>query len=357
MKVKKMWKNVCYSAVAFLLIGGICLGVAAEKSDVNKVRINSNKAPVNSILPSDTSVTQKENSNNEIYDLSVTSWNVGGCARGIDSGITKDTTKYNWQQGLDEWETFFAKGENAMPSDVYCLQEFYKYFYKEYNGDTVNEATAILAKDKFAPLFNELEAREGKTHDIAGGPWTMSSAIGTTKKGGFHLYDVSYGYLSGKSPRDQRMYIKGYIDVNGKKVAIYSVHLGFEDRLTNFDSYNELIELMRKEEYCIVMGDMNSSALTELFEKAGANVANCGKFGEFQTYMYRNNAYLDNIFTTPNIDIKYVECLSSDNNPDNDNHGFSDHYPITAYLTVNADKANTMSAPQLDKDGFVAEYY
>lgn len=81
------------------------------------------------------------------------------------------------------------------------------------------------------------------------------------------------------------------------------------------------------------MGDMNCNSADEfqIMTDAGFNMANCGRFGAFNTYEYGNSTDnihpIDNIFTTSNIEIAYAEC-------EYDMVGGSDHYPLSAYLMI-----------------------
>lgn len=147
--------------------------------------------------------------------------------------------------------------------------------------------------------------------------------------------------------------MKGYVNIKGAKVAVYSVHLGFNDKTVVKDSWNEIINLMKQEDYCIVMGDMNSSAeISDFMLNAGMNVANNAEFGSFNTYEYNETQYIDNIFTTPNIELVKVEC-------EKNKAGGSDHYPLSAWIKINTDMGSIKdSTPfETDSDGFIDGWY
>ena len=66
-----------------------------------------------------------------------------------------------------------------------------------------------------------------------------------------------------------------------------------------------------------------------IWENAGFNIANVGFFGEYNTLIDKDYPGLmlpyDNIFTTKNIDISFVETFEND---------MSDHYAIAADICI-----------------------
>ena len=160
----------------------------------------------------------------------------------------------------------------------------------------------------------------------------------TPNSGRYNLHDISTGHLCEDTPAYARAYMKGYVTVNGHEIAIYCVHLqpsssGLGSPEIRQQAYAELIEMAGKDEYAIIMGDMNCISVDEfqIMTDAGFNMANCGRFGAFNTYEYGNATdnicAIDNIFTTSNIEIAYAEC-------EYDMVGGSDHYPLSAYLMI-----------------------
>ena len=107
-----------------------------------------------------------------------------------------------------------------------------------------------------------------------------------------------------------------------------------------------------KEEYAVIMGDMNCESADEfqIMKDAGFNMANCGEFGAFDTYEYGAVDPIDNIFTTNNIDIAYVECEQI-------LVGGSDHYPLSAYLVIQ-DQPHTSGIPYtVGADDYLEGWY
>ena len=154
----------------------------------------------------------------------------------------------------------------------------------------------------------------------------------TPNSGRYEMKNVTGGHLC-EDTMYPRAYMKAYVTINGHDIAIYSVHLQPESvggREYRDMFYAELLELVKQDEYVIVMGDMNAEHGLEEYKPmldAGFTMANGGKFGTFDTYEYENVEPIDNIFVTPNIEIVYAECES-------DKVGGSDHFPMSAYLMI-----------------------
>ncbi len=357
-----MKKKAILPVMALALSLVMCLGACGTKSakvqsKTDKTELSTMQAPISMggnyylVKPGEES-TVPEGGTAQTYDFSVTTFNVGGFAAGVDNGITKDTDGYGWSDALTAWDRDIPK----FTSDIYAMQEFSPMFYKEKQGGQVVESSIIWSKDKFASVFSQLETVQGATNF---GEWEMNSALAATTVGGLTLKNISTGYLGGKSESERRCYIKGYVTVKGVDVAIYCVHLGFNDYQVDINTYYELIEMMRNEDYCIVMGDMNSDRITPIMQKYGFASANQGEFGKFNTYINGTDRYIDNIFVSKNITMEYAECLCTDSDTSNDNRGYSDHLPLTAYLTVNTEMGSAKDPITFntDADGFVAEYY
>lgn len=276
------------------------------------------------------------------YDAKITTFNVGGFYHGVDSGMHGDGQFAEWvPQNFREWLADMA----AFDSDIYALQEFCPLFY-----ENATLGQKLMAKDAFADVFKTLEMWQGST---ANGAQPMYMGLAALNGSDYNISNISYGYLSEKSDAHRRAYMKGYVNIKGAKVAVYSVHLGFNDKTVVKDSWNEIINLMKQEDYCIVMGDMNSSAeISDFMLNAGMNVANNAEFGSFNTYEYNETQYIDNIFTTPNIELVKVEC-------EKNKAGGSDHYPLSAWIKINTDMGSIKdSTPfETDSDGFIDGWY
>ncbi len=322
-----------------------------DKGEMNKNNTSVDNSPSRKPIKSNgnynsiASGEQGKDFSSYTYDIKVTSFNVGGFYHGIDNGMNGDHTDDNIRPwilpNLQEWLGDMARYD----ADIYGMQEFCPTFFRQ-----ASKNINVSSKEAFAGVFKQLETFTGST---ASGNQPMYMALAAHSASEYGLTDITTGHLGGKAPATQRAYIKGYTTVNGVKIAVYSVHLGFSDPAATADSISELITLMNKEDYCIVMGDMNTDTIIDRMKKAGFNVANGGDFGLFNTYEYSDSSYIDNIFTTKNIDIKYVEC-------EKDKAGGSDHYPLSAYLKINKEMGSTkLDNPFTDSnnDGFIDGWY
>ena len=118
-------------------------------------------------------------------------------------------------------------------------------------------------------------------------------------------------------------FLAGEAILDGKSVTVVTLHFDWQDNDTRTEQIKQVIDFILKSEYAIVLGDFNpcdykggvkiSDEGTHIedcrhFTDAGLNIANCGKFGTFHTFIDtpRYPAPIDNIVTTPNISIDNV---------------------------------------------------
>lgn len=291
----------------------------------------------------------------DTYDLMFTTWNVGGFAAGVDNGIHTSATGYGAQDAVKAWKALLdydnGYANHGLTSDVYLFQEFKSLFYQ----DDANVLAAPCTGETVYTddVFGEIFANYDRWTDVMEGAWGAGDSGMGYASNRYAIRDVKQGALSGRGDGVKRGYIKGYIDVNGVEIALYSFHLGYDaggDVVA--DSYYEIIELMNEDEFVIAGGDMNATTIHEFVEKAGYKAANRTQWGDLNTYVNASNAYIDNIFVSPNIDIKYVHTSS-----DSSVRAYSDHTPLTAYLTINPDAEGVKPVEHpVDEDGFTTEY-
>lgn len=287
------------------------------------------------------------------YDLSVTSFNVGGFAAGIDSGIHTSATGYNPTDAIGRWKALLDYDNDYQnhyfTSDIYALQEFSDLFY--HDDETGDTGEKLMSAEVFGNVFGQLETY----HGLFNGLYSAYSALAVSEFSPYTFTDISGAQLSGKYTGNSRAYIKGYINVKGVDVAVFCVHLGWSDESYDItaDSYAELVKLMNNEEYCIVMGDTNSETIAGYMAAAGYKAANMSDWGDIDTFLHRTQ-YIDNIFVSPNIDIEFVECKAA---KDDFYRAYSDHRPLTAYLTVNTQAEGiSVTEPEIGADGYTVEY-
>lgn len=282
------------------------------------------------------------------YDIKVTSFNMGNFYHGVTNldvyGAQKIHPGILPEYVMGAYESWQSWMED-MESDIYALQEFHPVFFVDSKQNITQNA-----KDVFAKKFKTLATCTGTTNN---GSLNVYMGLAAQSNSRYGLTDITSGYLSGKDASIQRPYLKGYTTVNGKRIAVFSVHLqpnGFGGEKARIDATYELINLMNQEEYAIAMGDMNGAEVATYMKEAGFHVANGGAFGNFNTYEYSDSEYIDNIFTTSNIDIQFVECEKK-------YQAGSDHYPLSAYLKIKDEAHHIKDGSQIGKDGFMDGWY
>ena len=268
------------------------------------------------------------------YDLKVTTFNVGQWYHGVSNldvygaqvhahpGITPDHVLRAYEQ----WMKAFPMHD----ADLIGMQEFRDIFYinNQDTEDTSDDVT-MTALEVLDDYFGQVESFTSATKNDTIPMWMgMATPIG----GRYQMKNITTGELCADTAYP-RAYMKAYVTVNGHDIAIYSVHLqpssvgGWEYRQL---AYAELIELTKQDAYVIVMGDMNAETGAEEYKamvEAGFTMANCGKFGDIDTYEYGEVDPIDNIFVTSNIEIVYAEA-------EPEKVGGSDHFPMSAYLVI-----------------------
>ncbi len=289
-------------------------------------------------------------------EFTFTTFNVGGFAAGVDDGIHTSKTNYGGVDAVKAWKMLLDYDNNFQnhnwKSDFYFFQECSKTLWMDDANKLAapETGTTVMRNDVFSKVFKNLYDYTG----IMSGTWGAGNNNLVMASNTFEVRDITYGTLSGKCEENRRGYMKGYIDINGVEIAVYNMHLGWSDNHGDVvvDSYYELIDLMNEDKYVIVAGDMNGSSLVEYMTAAGYKAANRGGFGDFNTYVNGQNHYIDNIFVSPNIEIKNVSVGSDAD------RAYSDHYPLTVYLKINKDAAGVTPKTDLPvgKDGFTTEY-
>ncbi len=137
----------------------------------------------------------------------------------------------------------------------------------------------------------------------------------------FEIYEVKRVFYVGERVFNHPWFLSGVARIQDRDVTLISLHLDWQDKATRFEQIKQVISYAKNAEYAIIMGDFNpcnyengvkidNNATHEVdyqnFTDAGFNLANCGEFGVFHTYLdtAAMPAPLDNIITTPNITIE-----------------------------------------------------
>ena len=224
-------------------------------------------------------------------------WNDGGTKFVPDNKVEEVLAK--WKAMLDDHDV-----------DILCGQEWLKFF------DRSNKVTAEDALFAYKYKYQFSTASGFGKNLVSKLPVTDFQVIAHTKN-------------------TSRMYTKAYTEINGKRVCLINAHLSIEtDFYANRKAeYDDLLKVMKEEEYVIVFGDFNAYTGMEFrnFTQAGYVLANCGKFGVFDTWTNFDkpsswgNKAIDNIIVSPNIEILSVVC---------DRRDLSDHNMLVAELLL-----------------------
>lgn len=119
-----------------------------------------------------------------------------------------------------------------------------------------------------------------------------------------------------------KLFQKGYVVINGKKIAIYNIHLPWKDKNVRRQNIAQLIQDAQNDEYVVFIGDYNPDNAIEgepqgggstyaedlqIFKDAGYVPANAGYLGVYTTYDLEDTSVkypCDNIVLSPNITIQ-----------------------------------------------------
>lgn len=347
---------VC-AAIVFAIVAVIFIGLKV-KGNFSAENGKTTLADGNALVKAGQEAALSEGALVDVnYDFSFTTFNVGGFAAGIDDGIHTTATNYGALDAIGDWKTVFDYdndcANHVFKSDFYFFQECSKTLWIDNANklDAPHTGETVMRNEVFEKIFKNVNDYSG----VNTGTWGAAYSNMCMASNTFEVRDITYGTISGKYSEGRRAYMKGYIDVGDIEIAVYNVHLveNHDHGDVALDSYYELIELMNEDKYVIVGGDMNGSSVGEYMEKAGYKAANGGEFGQFQTNINHQYNFIDNIFVSPNIDIVHVTVGT-----EKTDRAYSDHLPLTAYLTVNEDASgvDTEKNFNVGEDGFTTEF-
>lgn len=312
-----------------------------------------------SVSDSQVDIFAEDSENQYTYDIKVTTFDLNNIyyptlgVKGIyfdnsqkntaNDIATQANNKIDTEKKLTGWITAMSMYD----SDITAFQSLYPLMYHEAVG-----GVQITTESVFSKVFKDYAAFSSGNDPVTA---ASNLAILASKNSPYALTDLTTGYV-GEKTNAKAFYVKGYMNIKGVKIAVYNLRLVKGDTTEIKDTWAELVTLMNKEDYCIVMGNMMSNDIAKYMQKNGFNAANRGDFGDFITYTWgsaQDGYYRDNIFTTANIDIKFVE-IELDKKE-------SSYYinPLTAYLKINTDMGSTKktSPIETDVDGFINKWF
>lgn len=242
--------------------------------------------------------------------LKLCTFNLGHFDYGTANGIPAETLSAK----LAKWKEFVAENN----CDIIGLQECYR---------NVDKAGAITSMSLFEPVY---------PNDCGEIDWTRLK----TQFAISNYEEITFSSGRGLS-------IKCDMDINGKTVKVYNVHLTpgqSEEALTKRASeITELIAELANQSSFICFGDFNARALTEFdpFVSAGFKIANGGYLPAVYSVTSNSSSwatwpdptgytvdYSDNIIVSSDIIIKHSWGLNTYSDLT------SDHIPILADVVV-----------------------
>lgn len=238
-----------------------------------------------------------------------------------------DYSGTNLPAGSEESRAAFRAVMEKVDADLWALQEDVEFFNKETKEpafDAVYSAVLPNYQRNFTGNYN------GKAF--------------LTK---FELSEVTPVKYEGDFKWRHPWYLRGKTTICGKEITLICLHLDWYDKIVRAEEIRQLVEFIKTQEYCIVMGDFNPEDFIngeklsktlfykeELsrFREIGMEPANAGKFGTFDTIVHNSfNAItpcpFDNILVTPNIEITAADRVAEP--------WMNDHALVWAELVIN----------------------
>lgn len=177
-----------------------------------------------------------------------------------------------------------------------------------------------------------------------------SAGAGRAFASKFQLMEPRDTLFSTQDGGEARYYLKAYIYVGGRKICVISAHTSYSGDYP-FIQCNELLNVVAKEKYFIVVGDMNVridelhstnyDRLNGVWESKGYNSASGEQFGIQKTFRLSGADGtwhgIDQIFTSSNITIDSViiDDMKTDKYRSLTGNTHIDHCPLIANVTIN----------------------
>lgn len=250
--------------------------------------------------------------NSNPIKLRMGTYNVGHFNQGEKGGLVlkgdnKEARKKHAELEMLNWREWISK----QSLDFLSINEWNKYFDVDSN---------FIAEDELLkPFYKNIYF--GNEHT-----W-IYNGIATN----YHLINVRQKYWSG-----DYYALMGDIKIGKKTITIMSTHIPWQKEW-HTPALDSIIVEMKKYEYLICMGDMNSSDVEQMrFKEAGFNLANGGNQGWLPTALGPlrlkgmndgPDRHIDNIITSKNIKIMNVSAPLTGLND-------FDHLPIIADLII-----------------------
>ncbi len=285
------------------------------------------------------------------------------CIRVYDRRLTDRERYYNY---LIDKMRFSFKASNELTVMSFNVQNWTKLnsdetlissILKKYNPDVVGfqeydtsgSLGGVPIKDYLNDIWEFVEVGVPSSR-------TYSKAI-VSHRETTPIETMEFTTLSPNTAKERLGYHKTYIEVNGKRIAVFNTHMDVSDSKNSegvpykYFQAKELCEIVSKEEYFILLGDFNTTCdsiehedyINQLkpFVDAGFNLTNCcAEFGFNNTWTDSATTDAgrwlptDNIITSASISVNSI-AVDTQKIEANTDGQLLDHMPLIAYLTVN----------------------
>ena len=249
--------------------------------------------------------------------------------------------------GTEKTKAEYISFLNKVDADVWGLQEDSKFF-----SAITEETVQSAVYDSVLPYYQRVFT--GTYNGLA---FLSDYELYEVTKHDYPAVVTSYAPM-GTTAYDHPWFLSGKIDVEGKEVTLITLHYDWKCKERRAQQIASVLEFATQQDYCIILGDFNpenyidNSAIDgganiyeeewAIFESAGFEAANGGRFGVFGTLMrngaVRNVKPWDNIFVSSNVKILSAEPVYAS--------WMNDHSAVAAYLELLPEAAVYNYAPE-----------
>ena len=226
----------------------------------------------------------------------------------LPSGLELKIGSYNIANGREVGHDLSVLGNDIKEQglDIVGIQEIDQFANRSGNQDTIK----ILSESSGLEYYTFFRAIH---HD--GGEY----GLGILSR--YPIVSKARKLLDSKG-KEQRIFCKAVIDIDGEQINFFVTHLSYEDMTLNAEQAATVVKELRETEgNFILTGDFNTSDFSA-YERAGFGVANSGK-NKVPTF---SKSTIDNII--------YGKALYEFSAPSNLPNGHSDHNLIYATAKV-----------------------
>ena len=226
----------------------------------------------------------------------------------LPSGLELKIGSYNIANGREVGHDLTILGNDIKEQglDIVGIQEIDQFANRSGNQDTIK----ILSESSGLEYYTFFRAIHHDGGEYGLGILSRYPIVSTNRK------------LLDSKGKEQRIFCKAVIDIDGEQINFFVTHLSYEDMTLNAEQTATVIKELREVEgNFILTGDFNTSNFSA-YERAGFGVANSGE-NRVPTF---DDTVIDNII--------YSKDLYEFSAPSNLPNGHSDHNMLFATAKV-----------------------